>query len=292
LRLATLGPHDDPRVVLVEGDELVDVTVANPSLPRDLTSLLGGGRELEAEIVRAARRAPRLDLSDAPLLAPVPRPGKLLAIGLNYRAHVAETGRRQPYNQLWFNKQTTCVIGPGEAIEVPVASPMVDYEGELAFVIGRRCRHVSASRAPDVIGGYTILNDVSVRDWQARSPTMTLGKSFDTHGPMGPSVVTGDELGDPHSLHVRTRVNGDIRQDAGTDDMIFDCYEQVAHLSSAFTLEPGDVISTGTPAGVGMAMDPPSFLKAGDVVVVEIEGIGVLENPVKDEQAADADQLW
>jgi 2-keto-4-pentenoate hydratase/2-oxohepta-3-ene-1,7-dioic acid hydratase in catechol pathway len=199
---------------------------------------------------------------------------------LNYAAHAAESQTPKPAVQLWFNKQSTCVVGPDDAIEIPSVSSMVDYEGELAFVIGQRCRHVAAADAAPVIAGYTILNDVSVRDWQRASPTMTMGKSFDTHGPMGPVMVTADELGDPHHLRLRTWVNGELRQDATTDDLIYNVWQQVEHLSTVFTLEPGDVISTGTPAGVGMAMDPPQWLTAGDTVRIEIEGIGVLENPV------------
>jgi 2-keto-4-pentenoate hydratase/2-oxohepta-3-ene-1,7-dioic acid hydratase in catechol pathway len=187
---------------------------------------------------------------------------------------------KKPEVQLWFNKQSTCVVGPGDPIHIPRVSSMIDYEGELAFVIGTRCRHVPAQKASDVIAGYTVVNDVSTRDWQFASPTMTMGKSFDTHGPMGPWLVTPDELGDPHRLRLQTWVNGELRQDAKTDDLIFDCYEQVAHLSTAFTLEPGDVVATGTPAGVGMALQPPKFLVPGDTVRIEIEGIGALENPV------------
>lgn len=173
--------------------------------------------------------------------------------------------------------------GPAKPLKVPQASALVDYEGELAFVIGRRCRYVTAERAYEVIAGYTIVNDVSVRDWQLRSPTMTMGKSFDTHGPMGPWIVTPDEIGDPHALALRTWVNDELRQDAKTDDLIFNCYEMVEHLSTAFTLEPGDVIATGTPSGVGGAMQPPRFLEAGDVVRIQVENIGVLENRVVSE---------
>jgi 2-keto-4-pentenoate hydratase/2-oxohepta-3-ene-1,7-dioic acid hydratase in catechol pathway len=160
---------------------------------------------------------------------------------------------------------------------------MVDYEGELGVVIGKRCRHVPAEKARDVVAGYTVINDVSVRDWQWRVPTWTLGKSFDTHGPMGPALVTTDEIDDPHDLLLQTFVNGDLRQHARTDDLIFDCWSMIAHLSTVFTLEPGDVLSTGTPAGVGFALNPPQWLQAGDVVRIEIEGIGTLENPVADE---------
>ena len=208
---------------------------------------------------------------------------RFLAIGLNYRDHIAETGRNAPEHQLWFNKQSTCVIGPGAAIHVPPESEQVDYEGELGLVIGRRCRHVPASAAETVVAGYLVVNDVSVRDWQARTPTMTMGKSWDTHGPIGPWLVTADEVGDPHSRRIRTWVNGDLRQDGTTADLLFNCWQMIEHLSAAFTLEPGDIISTGTPAGVGMARQPPSWLAAGDTVRIEIDGIGILENPVIDD---------
>jgi 2-keto-4-pentenoate hydratase/2-oxohepta-3-ene-1,7-dioic acid hydratase in catechol pathway len=177
------------------------------------------------------------------------------------------------------------VIGPGDDVHMPRVSTLLDYEGELAIVIGERCRHVPDDQAPDVIAGYTIANDVSVRDWQLRTPTMTMGKSFDTHGPLGPWVVSGDELGDPHELGIRTYVNGELRQDGDTSEMLFNCFQQVAHLSEAFTLEPGDVIATGTPAGIGAVRQPfpEGLLKVGDAVRVEIDGIGSLENTVIDE---------
>jgi 2-keto-4-pentenoate hydratase/2-oxohepta-3-ene-1,7-dioic acid hydratase in catechol pathway len=173
-------------------------------------------------------------------------------------------------------------VGPGDDIHMPKVSSLLDYEAELAIVIGKRCRHVSVDDAHEVIAGYTIANDVSVRDWQLRTPTMTIGKSFDTHGPLGPWIVTADELGDPHSLGIRAFVNGEIRQDANTREMVFNCFEQVSHLSEAFTLEPGDVIATGTPAGVGAARQPfpEGLLKVGDVVRVEIDGIGELVTSV------------
>jgi 2-keto-4-pentenoate hydratase/2-oxohepta-3-ene-1,7-dioic acid hydratase in catechol pathway len=215
----------------------------------------------------------------------VPRPGKILAVGLNYRAHAAETGREPPPVPVIFNKQTTSVIGPAGAIHRPRASEALDYEGELGFVIGRRCRHVPRARAAEVIAGYVVVNDVTVRDWQAKSPTMTMGKSFDTHCPFGPALVTPDEVGDPLALRLRTWVNGELRQDASTKDLIFDPAALVEHLSTAFTLEPGDLISTGTPAGVAAAMKPPRWLVPGDVVRVEIEGVGAIENRVIAEPA-------
>ena len=223
-------------------------------------------------------------LTDVRLLAPV-RPRKFLAIGLNYADHIAESGMEAPQFPIFFNKQTTCVIGPDDDLHMPRVSSLLDYEGELAIVIGERCRHVPVEEASEVIAGYTITNDVSVRDWQLRTPTMTMGKSFDTHGPLGPWIVTADELGDPHDLRIRTFVNEEKRQDGSTSEMVFNCFEQVAHLSQAFTLEPGDVIATGTPAGVGAARQPfpEGLLKIGDVVRIEIDGIGELTNTVVEE---------
>ena len=166
---------------------------------------------------------------------------------------------------------------------MPRVSAALDYEGELAFVIGKRCRHVPRERASEVIAGYTIANDVSVRDWQLRVPTFTMGKSFDTHCPLGPALVTADEISDPHNLELRTWVNGELRQSSNTKQLIFDCFSLVEHLSTAFSLEPGDVISTGTPGGVGGAMKPPQMLKVGDIVKIAIDGLGEIENAVIEE---------
>jgi len=236
---------------------------------------------VEGEQVIDRQQDDEYPLDDVRLLAPA-QPRKYLAIGLNYADHIAESGMQAPEFPIFFNKQVTCVVGPGADVHMPRVSSLLDYEGELAIVIGRRCRHVPAEHAPEVIAGYTIANDVSVRDWQLRTPTMTMGKSFDTHGPMGPWLVTADDLpgGDPHGLRLRTWVNGELRQDAPTSDMLFDCWDMVEHLTTAFTLEPGDVVSTGTPSGVGAGRQPPQWLVAGDTVRIEIEGIGVLENPV------------
>ena len=281
MRIVAFRAEDGRHIGLVDGDgEVIDVTAADPSFPRGLLGILAG-----PGIATMPTSGPRVPLAGLPLLAPVTRPPKFMAIGLNYRDHIAETGRSAPEHQLWFNKQSTCVVGPGAAIHVPRVSPQVDYEGELGMVIGRRCRHVSAAAAPSVVAGYMVVNDVSVRDWQNRTPTMTMGKSWDTHGPIGPWLVTPDEMGDPHTRRIRTWVNGDLRQDGTTADMLFNCWEMIEHLSSAFTLEPGDVISTGTPAGVGSARTPPAWLRSGDTVRIEIDGVGTLENPVVDEPA-------
>jgi 2-keto-4-pentenoate hydratase/2-oxohepta-3-ene-1,7-dioic acid hydratase in catechol pathway len=236
---------------------------------------------VEGDLVLDPYRGDRHPLEEMRLRAPV-QPRKFLGIGLNYADHIAESGMEAPEFPVFFNKQVTCVVGPGDDVHMPRVSNLLDYEGELAIVISERCRQVSEERAPDVIAGYTIANDLSVRDWQLRTPTMTLGKSFDTHGPLGPWVVTADELGDPHGLSIKTYVNDELRQDGNTSEMIYDCFQQVAHLPEAFTLEPGDVIATGTPAGIGAVRQPfpEGLLKVGDTVRVEIEGIGRLENTV------------
>jgi 2-keto-4-pentenoate hydratase/2-oxohepta-3-ene-1,7-dioic acid hydratase in catechol pathway len=222
-------------------------------------------------------------------VAPVPRPPSFLAIARNYAAHITELGHERPEFQTWFSKQPTCVIGPGAAIEVPRVSSTVDYEGELGMVIGRQCRHVPAGHALEVVAGFTVVNDVSVREWQWRTPTMMMGKGFDTHGPTGPWIVTADEFGDPQDRAVHTWVNDELRQDGTTADMIFTCAQMIEHLSAAFTLEVGMLITTGTPAGVAAGEDPPRWLAAGDTVTVSVEGIGELVNPVVDEPGPDAD---
>lgn len=268
---------DAARIGVVRDDKtVVDVTDAVPGAGDDLVAALGDLARLEAGVASGTSYV----LDDVDLLAPIPRPPKFLAIGLNYADHIAETGMEAPQFPVFFNKQSTCVVGPGDAVHVPRVSTLVDYEGELGVVIGRHCRHVPADRALDVVAGYLVVNDVTVRDWQMRAPTMTIGKSFDTHGPIGPWLVTPDEVPDPQALHIRTWVAGELLQDAGTKEMIFGVAAQIETLSTSFTLEPGDVIATGTPAGVGMVRKPPRFLVPGDEVTVEIDGIGSLTNPV------------
>ena len=273
--------HDgEVRCGVVVGEEIVDLTVAGVGLPGDMLELLKNGPGGLERAASAIEDSPRLSLREVRLLAPVPRPSKVLAIGMNYRDHIRELGREAPEYQYWFNKQRTCIVGPGADIVVPRVSNMVDYEGELAMIVARRCNYVPVDRAMDMIAGFTVMNDVSVRDWQWRTPTFTMGKSFDTHGPMGPWFVTPDDIEDPQELRIRTWVNDDLRQDSSTAEMIFSCAEQVSYLSNGFTLEPGDVILTGTPSGVGASFDPPKWLAPGDVVRVTIDSIGTLENPV------------
>jgi 2-keto-4-pentenoate hydratase/2-oxohepta-3-ene-1,7-dioic acid hydratase in catechol pathway len=285
MRLATFTHQGSTRIGIVKDDAIADICATAADLPRNMITFLEGGRELLNRARTAAEKAARLPIAAVKLEAPVLRPPEFLAVGLNYADHIAETGMAKPTFPIFFNKQSSCVNPPYEPIHLPRASEALDYEGELGFVIGRRCRHVPRDRAAEVIAGYFIVNDVSVRDWQRRAQTMTLGKSFDTHGPIGPWIVTPDEIGDPHALELTTTVNGERRQHSNTRNLIFNCFEQVEILSTVFTLEPGTVISTGTPGGVAAAMKPPKWLKAGDVVRIEIERIGHLEARVINEPA-------
>jgi 2-keto-4-pentenoate hydratase/2-oxohepta-3-ene-1,7-dioic acid hydratase in catechol pathway len=281
--IAEAGATVSARTGVVDGDELVDLTDEAVGLPGDMRQLLDGWDEaLGAAAAAPSRGGRRFALEAVQLLAPVPAPPKVLGIGMNYRAHVAEMGREPPPHQYWFNKQRTCVVGPGAPIVMPLVSEQVDYEGELGVIIGRRSKGVPAARWLDAVAGFTVVNDVSVRDWQAHSPTFTMGKSFDSHCPCGPFLVTPDEVVDAGALSLRTWVNGELRQEASTSDLIFGCPEMIEYLTTVFPLEPGDVLATGTPSGVGMGFDPPRWLRPGDTVRIEIEGLGVLENPVAD----------
>jgi len=281
MKIATFSFNNTIQTGAIVGDKIIAVPAERPismiELLHNSDSML---KQLQEKIDSGQDR---MDLTDVKLLAPVQRPSKFFGVSLNYADHIEETGLDKPEYPTFFNKQSSCVIGPGEAIHRPRVSEKLDYEGELGLVIGRRCRHVTQEQAKEVIVGYTICNDVSVRDWQMRSHTWTLGKSFDTHGPIGPWIVTADEIGDPHTLNIKTWVNDEQRQSSNTKHLIFNCYFLVEYLSTVMTLEPGDIIATGTSSGVGVKMKPRGYMKPGDVVRVEIEKIGVLENPVIDE---------
>ncbi|RLA25517.1 MAG: fumarylacetoacetate hydrolase [Gammaproteobacteria bacterium] len=283
MKLVTFTHQGISRVGAVIDNAVVD-SLGKTAIPQTMLAFLTAGQPaLNALQQLIDSKQQRIALSDVKLLAPIPRPGKFLGVGLNYADHIAETALEKPEYPTFFTKQSTCVIAQGEAIHVPKVSEKLDYEVELAFVIGRRCRHVSLANAHKVIAGYTLVNDVSVRDWQFRSPTWTLGKSFDTHGPMGPWIVTADEISDPHNLNLKTWIGDELRQSSNTQYMIFNCYEMIAYLTQAMTLEPGDVIATGTPSGVGVKMKPRGYMKAGQTVKIEIEHVGSLVNPVIDE---------
>jgi 2-keto-4-pentenoate hydratase/2-oxohepta-3-ene-1,7-dioic acid hydratase in catechol pathway len=230
--------------------------------------------------VRNAPQAAISRASEVTLLAPIPRPPKFICVGLNYRDHAIESKMEIPSVPTIFNKFATSVIGPGERIVLPKNSVKPDYEAEFAFVIGKGGRHVPAERWQDHVFGYTIVNDVSARDFQMATTQWLMGKTFDTFAPMGPSIVTVDEIADPHNLDIRMTISGDVLQSSNTRELIFRVPELIAFLSSVFTLEPGDIVSTGTPAGVGFSHKPPRWLKSGDECVVYVEGIGELRNPV------------
>ncbi len=276
------------RVAVVDGDRVLPASDLVTDGPRTMADLLADGRDGLSAVGAAANRE-RIRRQGRPvaeldLLAPVPRPGKVVAIGRNYREHAAEEGAEQPTAPLIFAKFASSVVGPGDDVRWdPALTGQVDYEAELAVVIGTRARRVPVERAVEFVFGYTCLNDVSARDLQFGDGQWTRGKSLDTFCPMGPVVVTADELGDAGDLAISCRVNGEVRQSARTSDLYFGVAQIVSHCSQAFSLEPGDVIATGTPAGVGAFRKPPVWLADGDEMVVEIERIGRLVNHCRTE---------
>jgi 2-keto-4-pentenoate hydratase/2-oxohepta-3-ene-1,7-dioic acid hydratase in catechol pathway len=289
MKLARFTSAGQTRIGVVRDGHVVALPDLIADAPATIKAVLAAGPGLIRRIeAAAAKAAPGAPVDSVRLEAPVPDPQKYLAIGMNYEDHAEEArkgGVAVPKTQVWFNKQVSCITGPFDPIHRPLASNKLDYEAELGVVIGKRCRHVAAADAHAVIGGYFVANDVSARDWQFASPTFTLGKSFDTHGPTGPWVVTADEIPDPHALQMRLWVNGDLRQNQSTSRMIYNIYAQIEHLTKVMTLEPGDLLATGTCAGVGIARGPEGLLKIGDVIRVEIEGIGYIENAVIAEPA-------
>ncbi len=290
MKLVTFIDQSNQKIGALVNKEVVDFSSSD--LPRTMINFIElgtKGLEQATSLIESGKN--RLSLNDISLKAPIPKPNKILAVGLNYKEHkdeVAQTaaktiGKAQEKYPNIFNKQNSSVNGPYDDIHRPRASEFLDYEGELGFVIGKKCRHVPYDKAAGVIYGYTVVNDVTIRDWQMRGPpmTMTMGKSWDTHCPFGPYIVTSDEVGDPHNLKLETYVNSELRQSASTSDLIFDCYTLVEYLSTAFTLEPGDLIPTGTPAG--SAVMTRNWLKAGDEIKIEIEKLGFINNKVIEE---------
>ena len=271
------SPNSTYSVGTLSDDETI-VVLAEDETASDVNDCL----DLEGALMEGAEKASKtVDRNSVRLVAPVPRPGKIICIGLNYRNHAVESGMDIPKSPIIFSKFQTCVIGPGDAIRLPRGSEQVDYEAELAVVIGRRAQNVNADDAMEYVLGYTNFNDVSARDFQFADGQWQRGKSCDTFAPMGPFITTRDEIADPHDLAIRFRLNGETLQDSTTAELIFGVPELIEFLSATITLEPGDVIATGTPPGVGFARKPPVFLKAGDVAEVEIEGLGILSNPIE-----------
>lgn len=270
MKLAAFDAGDGARAGIVLDDAIAPIDGA-------MIDIIANWDARKDAIAHTTRSAERLPLSAVRLLAPVARPGKIFAIGLNYADHIAESKVETPSHQVWFTKAVTAINAPFAPIEIAAAGPFVDYEVELVAVIGKRGRNISRNDAAAHVFGYCVGNDVTERFWQHRTPQWSLGKSFDTHAPIGPWITTADEAGDPHALGLRCFVNGEKRQDSNTRHLVFDIWAQIEHLSQAITLEPGDLIFTGTPGGVGAAMDPRQFLKADDVVRCEIDGLGAIE---------------
>ncbi len=284
MKLVRYSDASKVRLGVIKGDGVIDLSNRVAGVSESMIDLIADWDRLRPRVAELTARA----TADAPLasvrlLAPIARPSKIIAIGLNYADHIKESGQPTPQYQTWFTKAATSINGPYDPIELPLASKMTDYEAELVVIISRRCKHVPKERAAEVVFGYTCGNDVSVRDWQMRSGQWVLGKSFDTHAPIGPWIITADELGDPHTLGIRCIVNGEMRQNSNTANLVFGVFDQIAHLTQAMTLEPGDVLFTGTPGGVGAAAKPPRWLQAGDVVRVEIDRIGAIEASMRPE---------
>lgn len=286
MKLATLETGNGQRIVGVVGDladpQYVDLCTVDSDIPSTMRALLAAPDGLSKAAFAILNGTRDKVFITGRLVAPIPDPGKVLCIGLNYRDHAAESGMPVPEEPVCFGKFGNTIIGPDEAIRLPAVSQQVDYEAELVVVIGKRGYRVPKERAFEYVAGYTNGHDVSARDWQIGKPgkQWMLGKTPDTFAPIGPWLVTADEVGDAHDLPVRLRLNGEQMQNGTTKEFIFGIDELVAYISQLITLEPGDVIFTGTPPGVGMGRKPPRFLRDGDVVEVEIGELGTLRNPV------------
>ncbi len=280
MKLASFDRGNGPEIGIVDGDDVIPTPFAGSMI--DLISQWE--TEKAGFETLAASGAGRVPLTSVRLCAPVQRPGKIFAIGLNYADHIAESNMGTPEKQVWFTKAQTSVNGPHDPILIARNTMTNDYEVELVAIIGTRAKHVPADKAADVIFGYCVGNDVTERMTQHATPQWSLGKSFDTHAPMGPWITTADEVGDPHQLGIRCFVNGEERQSSNTAHLVFNIWQQIEHLSAAMTLEPGDIIFTGTPGGVGAAMDPRRFLQPGDVVRCEIDTLGAIEAPMQAER--------
>lgn len=287
MRLVRFSSGTSPAVLgVLLGNRVHALTDLVPNAPSDQRDVIADWDRLSTAIDAAVPSTGGLPLDQVTLRAPIARPGKILGIGLNYADHIEESkdaGLTIPTSQVWFAKLPTSVNDPDGDIELPKASPMLDYEVELVAVIGRGGRHISREEAPAHVFGYAVGNDYTVRDWQHRTPQWTVGKSFDTHCPFGPAIVTADEVSDPHALDIRCFVNGELRQNSNTRHLVFNLWDQIAELSQAMTLEPGDLIFTGTPGGIGFGSKPYRPLKVDDVVRSEIDGIGTIENRVVQE---------
>ncbi|MEQ9121051.1 MAG: fumarylacetoacetate hydrolase family protein [Alphaproteobacteria bacterium] len=281
MRLVTFKDGDAEKVGVRLGDDVVDVSAAAAAYGGDMIGVIVGGDAAKAALAKAAESGARRPMADVKLLPPIPRPGKILCIGRNYAAHAAEGGAAPPSYPEVFVRTPASLIAHGEPLIVPKASAKLDFEGELVMVIGKTCRHVTEANALDVVYGWSLFNDGSVRDYQRMASQRTMGKNFDGTGAFGPDIVTADEV-TPGAvgIQLKTRVSGETMQDANTRDLLFPIAKLVFHLTEVMTLHPGDIVATGTPEGVGYARKPPRWLVPGDSVDVEVEQVGVLTNPV------------
>jgi len=309
MRLVTFLRLGEPRLGAIVSEQVIDLNTgyqylqeragvprarerATAVLPSDIVGFLTNGEESLAAARTVVEQVSKMESNalagkgiiygakGVTFKAPVPRPPKLILVGLNYRDHAEEAKMKIPEEPTLFSKYPSVVIGPGEAIRMPKVSTQIDFEGEFAFIIGKGGKDIPRERALDHVAGYTIVHDVSCRDYRMRTGQWMVGKTFDTFAPMGPHLVTKDEIPNPHTLDLTTRVNGVVMQHSNTKHLIFNTFDLIAYMSRVVTLEPGDVVSTGTPAGVGFARNPQVFLKPGDVVRIEISGLGALENPI------------
>jgi len=287
MKLVTYSINGKRAIGKMSDETVVDLSGAYPGAPQTMLEALQGGPAVLKQLAAVPASAGKsFALTDVKLEAPINNPEKFLAIGLNYQDHIDEIvarGGKAPEHQIWFNKQVSCITGPFDPIFKPKVSEKLDYEAELGVVIGKTCRYISEADALGAVAGYFIVNDVTARDWQRMTPQWTLSKSFDSHGPIGPWIATADEIPDPQSLSMRLFVNGDLRQQTSTALMAFNVAAQISHLSKVMTLKPGDILATGTSAGAGWGRDPPVFLQPGDIVRVEIDQIGHIENTVAQE---------
>jgi len=292
MKLVTYQSENGPKVGALHDDQIVDLHAAytvmepdgDPSFLDDMIALLSAGDAGMAQAAAAMKFASASGYSrpyaETTLLPPVVRPGKVIALGRNYAAHAAEGGAKPPDYPMLFHKTASSLVGDGGEIVIPPVTDKVDFEAELAVVIGQTCKQVSEADALDYVAGYTAANDVSARDWQRRTTQFTAGKMLDTFGPLGPALVTRDEIPEPGNLRLQSRLNGEVMQDGNTRMMLFSVPFLISYISQISTLEIGDVIMTGTPEGVGYARTPPVFMKPGDEIVIEIDNVGVLTNPV------------
>lgn len=277
MKIAIFEAEGKKHVGKVVGGKIAPITV-----PLDMNEIISSWEIYKKEFCESDAKE-FYSMRDVKLCAPVARPGKIFAIGLNYADHIEESKMETPTKQVWFTKAQTSINGPYDDVLIAKNGKYVDYEVELVAVIGKKAKNISAKDAHNYVFGYCVGNDVTERMWQHSGPQWSLGKSFDTHAPIGPWITTADEIENPHDLNLKCIVNGEVRQNSNTKHLVFDLWQQIEHLSQAMTLEPGDLIFTGTPGGVGAAMDPRKFLKAGDMVICEIDQLGKIENKLINE---------